>query len=112
MPPVRLYLGLEGRIGRADFWRHGVLGLGLYGVLLLALLDIAGLDEMQADSVVNLLLLWPALAISIKRWHDRNRSGWWVLINLVPVVGWLWLLVENGLLAGNPGRNDYGDPPH
>jgi uncharacterized membrane protein YhaH (DUF805 family) len=61
--------------------------------------------------VVNLLLLWPALAVSIKRWHDRDHSGWWVLIALVPVVGWAWMLVANGFLAGTDGPNRYGPPP-
>ena len=113
MPPARMYFGLEGRIGRGDFWRHGVLGLGVGGLVMLALLDIAGLDEEQADNVVNLLMLWPAVAISAKRWHDRGRSGWWVLVALLPVIGWLWTLLENGLLPGDRGPNRYGAaPPH
>jgi uncharacterized membrane protein YhaH (DUF805 family) len=36
--------------------------------------------------------LWPGIAVSIKRWHDRNKSGWWVWINLIPLVGAIWSL--------------------
>jgi uncharacterized membrane protein YhaH (DUF805 family) len=59
--------------------------------------------------LVQLLVVWPAVAVSVKRWHDRNKSGWWVLINLIPIVGALWTLVENGFLRGTPGPNRFGD---
>jgi uncharacterized membrane protein YhaH (DUF805 family) len=61
--------------------------------------------------IVNLLLLWPAVAVSVKRWHDRNRSGWWILINLLPIIGWAWALIENGLLRGTAGPNRFGADP-
>ncbi|MDH5331954.1 MAG: DUF805 domain-containing protein, partial [Aquincola sp.] len=58
----------------------------------------------------NVLLLWPALALSVKRWHDRDKSGWWVLVALIPFIGWLWMLIENGVRRGTVGPNRYGDP--
>ena len=51
------------------------------------------------------------LVLSVKRWHDRNKSGRWVLINLVPVVGWLWHLIECGFLRGTIGPNRFGQDP-
>ncbi len=102
-----------GRIGRRAWWLWGVaalLGLSLYATVLLR---VAGVAADTADLVVNLLLLWPALAISAKRWHDRGKSAWWMLVLLVPVVGWIWSLVENGCLRGHAGANRYGaDPLH
>jgi uncharacterized membrane protein YhaH (DUF805 family) len=62
-------------------------------------------------SIVGLLVIWPSLAVSIKRWHDRNKSGWWVLISLVPFIGWLWALIETGALPGTIGPNEYGLDP-
>lgn len=106
----QVFFSFEGRITRATWWLYGVaalLGLGLTGF---ALLTIAGLPNERAETLVNVALLWPTLAVSAKRWHDRDKSGWWLLINLVPVVGWLWALVENGLLAGSPGANRFGAP--
>jgi uncharacterized membrane protein YhaH (DUF805 family) len=54
---------------------------------------------------------WPSLAIYVKRWHDRGKSGWWVLIVFVPIIGYLWLLIECGFLAGDDGPNEYGPDP-
>jgi uncharacterized membrane protein YhaH (DUF805 family) len=107
----RVLLSPQGRVSRRTFWLWGVLALIGLGILLHALLGIARVRQNTAEHLVNLLLLWPALAVSIKRWHDRNLSGWWVLVVLVPVVGWLAALVVNGFLPGTPGPNRFGPPP-
>ena len=111
MPPLRLFFGLSGRISRRQFWLFGVLALLGMAVLGHALLGIARVPPRRADLIVNLLLLWPALAVSVKRWLDRDKSGWWVLLNLLPVVGWLCALFDNGFLRGTPGANRYGEDP-
>jgi uncharacterized membrane protein YhaH (DUF805 family) len=54
------------------------------------------------------LWLWTLLAVFVKRWHDRDKSGAWMLINLVPVLGWIWTLIECGFMAGTQGYNRYG----
>lgn len=111
MPPWRLWLDPHGRVNRATFWRAGVLApLGM-AVLLRALLDIARLPQEQGEQWVSLLLAWPLMAVSAKRWQDRNRSAWWVLLLFVPVIGALWLLIDNGFVRGSAGRNRYGEAP-
>jgi uncharacterized membrane protein YhaH (DUF805 family) len=111
MPPWRIFLDPRGRIGRRDFWLYGVLAVAGLTLLLNALLGIAGVGTAVREDLINVLLLWPVLAVSAKRWHDRDKSGWWVLIVLIPVVGWLWALVANGFLRGTPGPNRFGDDP-
>ncbi len=111
MPPARLYFDLRGRLSRRQFWLHGVLALVGVALGAHALLGIARVPPRTADVLVNLLLLWPALAVSVKRWHDRDRSGWWVLLNLVPLAGWLWALVDNGFVRGTRGPSRYGADP-
>ena len=111
MPPWRIFLDPRGRIARRTFWLYGVLALFGLGTLGHALLGIARVPRADADHVVNVLLLWPAIAVSAKRWHDRDKSGWWVLLVLVPVVGWLWALFDNGFLRGTPGPNRFGPEP-
>ena len=111
MPPLRMFFGLQGRISRRQYWLYGVLALLGAALLGHVLLGIARVRPRTADIVVNLLLVWPALAVSVKRWHDRDKSGWWVLLNLVPVIGWLWALVDNGFLRGTDGPNRYGPDP-
>ncbi|MDE1949026.1 MAG: DUF805 domain-containing protein [Burkholderiales bacterium] len=109
--PLRLFFDPRGRLGRRDFWLCGVLALGALNVFVRALLDIARVRSEIFVTVVDVLLAWPAIAISAKRWHDRDRSGWWVLISLVPVVGWLWMLVDNGFKRGTPQANRFGPLP-
>lgn len=109
--PLRLLLDPRGRISRRTFWLWGVLALGGLTLLLRALLEIARLHPDRAEGLVSLLLLWPAIAISAKRWHDRDKSAWWVLLALVPVIGWLWMFIDNGFRRGTPGPNRFGTPP-
>ena len=116
-PPPRsdawttIFLSLHGRVSRRTFWTHGVAALIGAAVYLHLLAGIVGLPRSRAELAVNLLLLLPALAVSAKRWQDRGRSPWWVLVALIPVVGWLWALIDNGFVRGTPGPNRYGEPP-
>ena len=111
MPPLRLWLDPRGRISRATWWLHGMLGLLGLAVLLRTLMDIARVPQDHVDEWVSLLLAWPTLALSAKRWQDRDRSAWWVLVLLIPVVGVFWMLADNGFVRGTRGRNRYGEPP-
>jgi uncharacterized membrane protein YhaH (DUF805 family) len=111
MPPLRMFFSLRGRVSRRDFWLYGVLALIGLAVLGQALLGIARVSPRSADLSVNLLLVWPALAVSVKRWHDRDKPGWWVLLNLLPVIGWIWALIDNGFMRGTRGPNRFGDDP-
>jgi len=114
----------EGRIGRARFW-FGVLLVILMGIafgVVAALLNIpidTGVgpvaEEISVGGALFLLaafvvLAYAQLAVYVKRFHDRGKSGWWVLIAFVPLIGFLWILIELGMLAGDPGPNAYGPP--
>ncbi len=105
----QILFSFKGRIPRKTYWLYGVIGLLLVSLMTTLLLGIAGVEERRAEALANLLIVWPAAAISAKRWHDRNQSAWWLLINLLPVVGVIWSLVVNGLLRGTVGANRYGE---
>ncbi len=62
-------------------------------------------------AVISLVITLISLSLSVRRWHDLNRSGWWVLINLIPVLGWIYSLVMLGFMAGDQGANRFGPPP-
>lgn len=97
-------LTYEGRINRQPFWAFALVVFGINVVL--------GILHMKVLSgLFALALLYPAIMVQIKRWHDRGKSGWWCLINLVPAIGWLWALVECGFLPGTPGPNSFGADP-
>jgi uncharacterized membrane protein YhaH (DUF805 family) len=112
MSPLALYAGLHGRVPRKVFWLHGVLALLLAAMLGNALMDIAGVRSDLSAKLVNLLLAWPFIAISVKRLHDFDFRGWWMLVNFVPAIGSLAMLVANGFVPGTHGANRFGADPH
>jgi uncharacterized membrane protein YhaH (DUF805 family) len=97
----------EGRVSRQPFW---IVTIGVVVVDIIAALLVQSGSTIPV--ILGILLYIPtivvALAITIKRWHDRDKSGWWIFISLVPLIGGIWALVENGFLAGTPGPNQYG----
>ena len=66
---------------------------------------------MAISVVFGIALLWPGICVAGKRWHDRGKSAWWMLISIVPIVGLIWVFVENGCLRGAVGPNAYGPDP-
>lgn len=117
LSPWQLYFGLSGRIDRATFWQ-GIWVLTLVSLVVSALLAIAGGVDGRLERRLPLLLLWPGIALSVKRWHDRDHSAWWGVVVLLLLmflprgawIGWLWLLLDNGLRPGTPGPNRFGPP--
>ena len=68
------------------------------------------LDGVSVTSaIVGLALLLPNLSVSIQRLHDTGRTGWWILIGLVPLIGLIVLLIFY-LQPSDPGENQYGPP--
>ena len=106
-----LLFSFEGRINRGKFWLGIVILWAVVWVLALIAAATSSTVLWWLFSLLSILLIWPSLALSIKRWHDRNKSGWWVLIGLVPIIGGLWALIETGFLPGTVGPNEYGLDP-
>lgn len=110
------YVQFGGRARRAEYWWFILFSI-LVGVLT-SLLDIAlGTDfENSAASgglfglIANLALLLPSLAVAVRRLHDLDRSGWWLLIGLIPILGAIVLLVFF-VQDGTPGVNRFGPSP-
>ena len=61
--------------------------------------------------IAQLALFIAILSANVRRYHDRDKSGWWVLIMLIPFIGPLWLLIEIGFLRGTRGANRFGADP-
>lgn len=124
-----LFFSMEGRINRGKFWLGILILFIAQWVVMLIVGALTGTGMMMAMDpnappdpaaimaamaplfIVMLIFLWPALCIYAKRWHDRNKSGWWTLIILVPIVGSIWMIIELGLLKGTEGPNKYGPDP-
>lgn len=121
---TNLLFGFRGRITRAKFW---LVAFGIFVVELILFAALGGnvavllnpQEALPAISpiggigilVLGVVVTWISLAVAVKRYHDRDKSGWWVLIIFVPVIGGLWYLIECGFLRGSEGHNNYGPDP-
>ena len=108
----QILFSFQGRIGRKTYWLS-LLGMMVALFAAVIVLSVAGVGEDVLSIIVLLIyipIIWMSLAVQVKRWHDRNKSGWWVLITLIPIIGSLWALIENGFLAGDDSQNDFGAP--
>jgi uncharacterized membrane protein YhaH (DUF805 family) len=108
----QILFSFEGRIPRRVFWGVNVV-MNIIGFILGFVMGLAIGEEAAMIPVLllNIPMIWVGLAISVKRWHDRDKSGWMVLIILIPIIGALWALVECGFLRGTVGPNKYGEDP-
>src|SRR5262245_54404523 len=111
----KFYFSPVGRVNRKQFWLWLILPLTAIGILL-AFVDAAtGNYDTETgigllSGIFALLSLIPPVLVYIKRFHDRDKSGWWVLIGLIPIIGAIWLLIELGFLQGTSGPNRFGPP--
>ncbi|MDK1010824.1 MAG: DUF805 domain-containing protein [Actinomycetota bacterium] len=106
-----LLFKLDGRINRGKFWLGAAV---IWGTVLVLGILASALNSTVIWillAVVSIGTIWVSLAISVKRWHDRDKSGWWMLIAFVPIIGGLWAFIETGLLQGTEGDNQYGPNP-
>lgn len=107
-----LFLSFQGRITRSAYW---LATLVFFGINIVVSLIGTRVVEGTVGGIIILLawlfIIYSAAAVAAKRWHDRNKSGWWSLVALVPVVGLVWMIVENGFLPGTPGPNRFGPSP-
>jgi uncharacterized membrane protein YhaH (DUF805 family) len=119
-----LFTSFEGRINRAKFWA-GSIALWLMSLITNVVIStLFGAQYAQGEIfpvmgpvawliwlAITLALAYASLAVWAKRWHDRDKSGWWSLIILVPFLGAVWILVELGCLPGTEGPNRFGPDP-
>jgi hypothetical protein len=81
---------LQGRLGRKQFWLFSLVSIP-FGVAASMINDGDTESPFHIPGLFILLpLFWPGFAVTVKRWHDRNKSGWWILVNIIPIVGYIW----------------------
>jgi uncharacterized membrane protein YhaH (DUF805 family) len=96
------YVDFSGRAMRSEFW---------WFVLFNVLANLVGsMIHETAAIIITLLLLLPGIGVSVRRLHDVGRSGWWLLLSLLPVIGFLVLLYWQ-LQPSEPRTNAWGEPP-
>jgi uncharacterized membrane protein YhaH (DUF805 family) len=129
MPILEVLFSFKGRISRSEYWLKGFLILLPFSILngILSYVgstvfatDLAnsGAAKWNVAMILSLLLtvlsLWPGCAILVKRWHDRNRSAWWLPTMLIPIVyiiTGIWIFIEVWFVKGTDGPNRFGQDP-
>lgn len=127
---LKKYAVFSGRASRREFWWFSILAYippAIGQVMMRAMVDTAGEFKDKGNEVIGVLvgivlvigiatvlyalvMLLPQLAVQVRRLHDINLSGWWLLLGMVPLLGFLFLMVCD-FLPGNPDANRFGPPP-
>jgi len=106
---LKKYAVFSGRAQRAEYWYFF-----LFNIIIAIALSIVGSLLGDEDGILNglyaLAILIPGLAVTVRRLHDIGKSGWMLLIGLIPVIGTIWLLVLM-VTDSKPGDNKYGPNP-
>ena len=107
----KLLFSFEGRVNRQPYWMFVLAVIAVSFVLVGISMVIGEKVGMILLVLFQIIVLWSTLAIQVKRWHDRDKSAWWLLMNFVPLIGAIWVFVECGCLRGTEGQNQYGPDP-
>ncbi|MBD8898076.1 DUF805 domain-containing protein [Rhodanobacter sp. DHG33] len=101
------YADFEGRARREEFWMFSLVDL-----IVTVVAEAIGqaVHVPMLSGVYCLVTLLPCIAVGVRRLHDTGRSGWWMLIQLIPLIGGIWLIVLFAT-AGDSGGNRYGPDP-
>ena len=119
--PWKKFASFEGRASRKEYWVFVIINI----IILLFTPAIGkGIIPREFFYLFNeqdpglllfifyLISLFPSIGVGIRRLHDINKSGWWLLLSLVPILGWIALFVMT-VLPGTYEQNDFGvDPKH
>jgi uncharacterized membrane protein YhaH (DUF805 family) len=111
---LKKYAVFSGRARRKEYWMFVLFNIII--ILVLALIDyLTGTFSPRAGvgllgGLYSLAVLIPSIAVTVRRLHDTGRTGWWILIGLIPVIGNIVLLIFM-VLDSEPGANEYGPNP-
>jgi uncharacterized membrane protein YhaH (DUF805 family) len=108
---IRKYTIFTGRASRKEFWLFALTNFAI-GIIfsIFTKIPVLGILVWIASFLFGLAILIPGIMVGIRRLHDTSRTGWFLLLCLIPVVGWIAVLVLCAL-EGTPGENQYGSVP-
>ncbi|MBX7228376.1 MAG: DUF805 domain-containing protein [Burkholderiaceae bacterium] len=113
---AKKYMVFTGRSRRTEYWTFTLINVAIFiilsvlGAILGLIAGILGTIVSIISMLFSLVMLLPGIAAGIRRLHDTGRSGWWLLIVLIPFVGGL-ILIYFLVLDSQPGSNQYGANP-
>ena len=107
----RNYVNFSGRASRSEYW-YWILFVILV-IIATSLIDVAissGGSIQLLTTIAELALFLPGLSVAVRRLHDTDRSGWWILLSFIPLIGAIVLLVWF-CSRGSMGQNRFGSDP-
>ncbi len=111
-----ILFSFSGRMSRSDYWTRAFPIFFVYSIIVNSIFYIE--SESSELPIVSFILslpsIWPALAVIIKRLHDRDRSGWFFCTLFIPLanaVFAIWIIIEVWFLKGTDGENRFGPDP-
>ena len=110
---LKKYAVFSGRATRAEYWYFVLFNIIAIVVLSVADIILTGVTEKNIgflNIIYSLAVLIPSLAVAIRRLHDIGKSGWWLLVSLIPLIGSIWLLILM-VTDSAAGDNQYGPNP-
>ena len=111
---LRKYAVFSGRARRKEYWFFILFNILIAAGLTLIDTFVGTYDTLRGvgllSGLYSLGMLLPSLAVGVRRLHDIGRTGWWLLIGIVPLIGPIVLLVF-AVLESQPGDNQYGPNP-
>jgi uncharacterized membrane protein YhaH (DUF805 family) len=114
MTALQKWADFSSRARRREYWFFVLIYIVIYIVLTVIDMMVGLADPATGVGVLGgifaLAMLIPSISVGVRRLHDTNRSGWWLLIGLIPIIGALVLLVFF-LLDSQPGDNRFGPNP-
>ena len=108
------YKNVKGRASRAEFWWFHLYSWALAHLAGFLIAQTSLTEDAQLFTLFGLTLFAlaiPGLTVAIRRLHDTGRSGWWLLLGFIPIVGTL-ILIYFWVSKSNPSDNEYGQPPY
>jgi uncharacterized membrane protein YhaH (DUF805 family) len=105
----RKYADFSGRATRSEYWWFYLVTIAV-SILISILESILNIPFGLISVIYFLMSLIPNLSIQVRRLHDVDKSGWYILLNFVFIIGWIWLLILN-IQDSTPGANKYGPNP-
>ena len=106
---LKNYVGFSGRARRKEYWMFTLIN-AIVGAIINVIQLILGLELPYLSMLYLAATIIPVIALCVRRLHDTDRSGAWALLYLVPIIGWLVLLVFF-CTEGTSGSNRYGNDP-
>lgn len=103
---LKKYAEFNGRARRTEYWMFALFNI----IISVVIMIVDGLLGTPFNIIYGLAVIIPGIAVGVRRLHDIGKSGWMLLIAIIPLIGFIWLIV---LLAtnGNHGDNEYGPDP-